>query len=178
MTIPNLISLFRLVAVIPVATYFFLIGENWVALGVSIVFYLLDILDGYLARRLKQETELGEILDVSVDTAFFAMLLAIFLYLGHIDLLIIAFIGAHRFTRYLLNIYTKFYAKTYYNPFHLKIIGWIPLIYFFLIPVFVENFGRTATYLATWIVLAGTYVPLLVSVVIAIIQFKKGKRLQ
>lgn len=67
--IPNLISLGRLLFLIPIWYFISLPDENakyW-ALAVICVAVASDFLDGYLARRLNQETELGLILDPLSD---------------------------------------------------------------------------------------------------------------
>ena len=65
-TIPNIISFFRLLLSIPVG--FFLWKENYLALALVIVLGISsDFLDGILARRLKQISEPGKILDPLAD---------------------------------------------------------------------------------------------------------------
>ena len=69
-TIPNLLSLFRLVGV-PV--FFWLIvgpeKEGW-AMILLVVSAFTDWLDGYLARRLNQYSRLGELLDPAADRLY------------------------------------------------------------------------------------------------------------
>jgi len=65
-TIPNMISAYRLI-IDPVILYFIISGrENLFAIFL-IINLLSDALDGFLARRLKQETELGARLDGFAD---------------------------------------------------------------------------------------------------------------
>jgi cardiolipin synthase len=65
-TIPNMISAYRLI-IDPVILYFILSGkENLFAIFLTINL-LSDALDGFLARKLKQETELGARLDGFAD---------------------------------------------------------------------------------------------------------------
>jgi CDP-diacylglycerol--glycerol-3-phosphate 3-phosphatidyltransferase len=68
---PNLISLFRLVF-IPIIIYFFtdLIQYRWWIIINLILFSLLDNLDGYVARKTNQITELGKLIDPVVDKMF------------------------------------------------------------------------------------------------------------
>ena len=83
MSIPNLISLARLMAV-PVMIYLILngsyLGAFWlfVAAGVS------DAIDGYIAKQLGQETVLGSYLDPLADKA---LLVCVFITLGQENLL-------------------------------------------------------------------------------------------
>ena len=60
--IPNLLSLLRLL-LIPVVVFLVARGHNTAALLLILFGMVTDILDGYLARRLNQVTELGKIID-------------------------------------------------------------------------------------------------------------------
>jgi len=64
--IPNLLSLCRL-AILPLILFFLISHRDRVAFVILIIFWVTDALDGFLARRLGQETELGKILDPLVD---------------------------------------------------------------------------------------------------------------
>jgi CDP-diacylglycerol--glycerol-3-phosphate 3-phosphatidyltransferase len=75
MTIPNLLSLFR-IAGVTLAVILYLGGHGWLAVVIGTVAGLTDHLDGYLARRLKQETTLGAMLDQAADSFTTAILLA------------------------------------------------------------------------------------------------------
>ena len=65
-TIPNIISSYRLL-VDPVILYFIIAGKENLFSIFLIINLLSDALDGFLARRLKQETELGAKLDGFAD---------------------------------------------------------------------------------------------------------------
>ena len=76
--IPNLISIMRIVLVVPLA--YFLWHQNYlIALLLFLVGGLSDGLDGFLARRYKWETELGVMLDPMGDKL---MMLTAYLLLG------------------------------------------------------------------------------------------------
>ncbi len=83
MSLPNLISIARLMAV-PVMIYLIIneyyLGAFWlfVAAGVS------DAIDGYLAKALGQATVLGSYLDPLADKA---LLVSVYVSLGHVNLL-------------------------------------------------------------------------------------------
>lgn len=77
--VPNLLSLSRLVLVVPIG---YLIRLNTSA-GDTIMLLLIfvagitDILDGYLSRRLNQRTELGRVLDPLCDKIAMAVVLVL-----------------------------------------------------------------------------------------------------
>lgn len=69
-TIPNLLSLFRLV-LIPVYIYIYLNASQpqhyWIAGGILAVSCLTDLVDGKIARRFNMVTHLGKVLDPLAD---------------------------------------------------------------------------------------------------------------
>ena len=68
-TLPNLISLFRIL-LIPVMAYFLVFKDpvsGALAAGVFIIASLTDFLDGYLARRNKSVSDFGKLLDPLAD---------------------------------------------------------------------------------------------------------------
>ena len=76
--IPNIISILRIVLVVPIA--FYLWNQNYLtALLLFLIGGLSDGLDGFLARRYKWETDLGVILDPMGDKL---MMLTAYLLLG------------------------------------------------------------------------------------------------
>jgi cardiolipin synthase len=64
--IPNLLTLFRLFF-LPLPIYFIAQGNDNVALALLGVAILTDVLDGTLARKLNQISELGKLLDPLAD---------------------------------------------------------------------------------------------------------------
>ena len=82
-TIPNLLSFARIVGV-TLAVILYLRGYGWSAIAIGTVAGLTDHLDGYLARRLKQETALGAMLDQAADSFTTAILLAMLVVTGGI----------------------------------------------------------------------------------------------
>ena len=69
-TLPNLVSMARLLGV-PLFLWLVL-GPRWdlAALGILLVAGITDWLDGYLARRLGQQSRLGELLDPVADRLY------------------------------------------------------------------------------------------------------------
>ena len=76
-TIPNLLSMLRL-ALVPPFLALIVVGDYVAALIVLVVASFTDLLDGYLARRLRQVTRLGQLLDPAADRLYiFAALLGL-----------------------------------------------------------------------------------------------------
>jgi cardiolipin synthase len=82
-TIPNLLTLLRALG-IPVFLYFVLVEERmgWAVLTL-VVAGATDYLDGKVARALKQESRLGELMDPAVDRLYIATVL-ITMYLSEV----------------------------------------------------------------------------------------------
>ncbi|MFM6977321.1 MAG: CDP-alcohol phosphatidyltransferase family protein [Micrococcales bacterium] len=68
-TVPNLLSTLRLLLV-PVFLYLILNNQNWQAVLVLAIASITDYLDGYFARRFKQVTRLGQLLDPAADRLY------------------------------------------------------------------------------------------------------------
>jgi phosphatidylglycerophosphate synthase len=73
--IPNLVTLLRFL-LIPLLCFFVLNGARVNLVITVLVFYTLDLIDGYLARRLKQQSEFGSQFDKATDGC--AILSAVF----------------------------------------------------------------------------------------------------
>ena len=76
-TLPNLLTLSRIVA-IPVIVAIFYLPVQWNFLVASLIFIaaaLTDLFDGYLARKLNQTTKLGAFLDPVADKLIVAIAL-------------------------------------------------------------------------------------------------------
>ena len=75
MSIPNILSIFRLV-LIPFFTYFMIVEDNYVVAGILLVISgITDYCDGYIARKFNMITNLGKILDPLADK--FTQLIAV-----------------------------------------------------------------------------------------------------
>lgn len=77
---PNQITIFRLFFVVPIVFYFAL-GSLTGVLIFYIIFWLLDLFDGALARYLNIESDKGRFLDTLVDNFMYGILI-----IGFIDL--------------------------------------------------------------------------------------------
>ncbi len=89
-TIPNVLTLARLAAAPGIAVPFLVLprgeAEIW-ALGIFLAAALTDALDGWLARRLGQESALGRVLDPIADKAMVVLALALVLALHGVPFL-------------------------------------------------------------------------------------------
>ncbi|WP_448587786.1 CDP-alcohol phosphatidyltransferase family protein [Thermocrinis sp.] len=78
MNVPNLISLMRLLL-----SPMMLLLEFYEALSLFVLLSITDAIDGYIARRFKQETNLGVILDPVADKILLLIALYVFTYRFH-----------------------------------------------------------------------------------------------
>jgi cardiolipin synthase (CMP-forming) len=77
LTVPNILSFIRL-ALVPVFLIFILRGQDGFALLVLVVSSVTDFLDGVIARRFRQVSRLGQLLDPAADRLFiFAALIGL-----------------------------------------------------------------------------------------------------
>ena len=69
LNLPNLLSLFRILLVPPLVAVLLtrFEGREWWGLGLFLLAALMDFLDGFLARRRKEVTRLGTLLDPAAD---------------------------------------------------------------------------------------------------------------
>ncbi len=88
MTIPNILTLLR-VAIIPVVVVLLIIAETdairWWAFYLFVVAAVTDYFDGWLARKLNQESDIGRLFDPIADK-----LLVVAVYFALVDTGIIA----------------------------------------------------------------------------------------
>lgn len=172
--IPNSISIFRTIIIVPLIVYFFVTGENILALILSFLTLSLDVLDGYIARKLNRETKLGVFLDMIADNILIAAIVITFVIIGHINLIIFSLIAAHRVTRLALAAYLWINEKGFYKPVHIKLTGVILFIHIFTIPLLIEYFGQRISDIATYTVILVTYLALVIAIICAVTRHKKG----
>lgn len=70
MGLPNVISILRLLLVIPYGWLFLFDGDRRIIFAIALIIILSDKLDGWLARKWRSETKLGEWLDGFADGSF------------------------------------------------------------------------------------------------------------
>ncbi len=79
-TIPNLMTLFRIVLIVPFVMFF--LNGNYIASAIAVILSgLSDALDGFIARKFNQITALGKILDPIADKlTLFAIMVCVTIY--------------------------------------------------------------------------------------------------
>ena len=87
LTVPNLLSISRLV-MLPLVLFFLLRQEAVAAMTVMFISWFTDTLDGYLARRLKQVTNIGRALDHLVDKIWVGSVLITLVFISALPLVI------------------------------------------------------------------------------------------
>ena len=103
---PNAITIFRFCGI---CISFILFSHTYWPFGLLLtVMVLLDILDGYLSRKMKSSSQLGFHLDMEVD-AFFVLVMCLYYYL-HRDIAFWILIPG--LLRYLYIIYIHLFPKT------------------------------------------------------------------
>lgn len=81
MSLPNFISLGRLLAV-PLAVWLILSGKFGIAFWVFVAAGVSDAVDGFLAKRMNAQTELGKVLDPLADKT---LLVGVYITLGQAE---------------------------------------------------------------------------------------------
>lgn len=105
-TIPNLLSLLRLILIVP----FIALaedGNDWPALTVLAIASITDYLDGKAARLLKQESKLGAMLDPAIDRLFIAASIYVLWQRGIFPLWLVGTLLLRDFLLLVLNIALK-----------------------------------------------------------------------
>lgn len=88
-TIPNLLSLSR-IFLLPVVLLLLIKHQGYVALGLMLIAWTTDALDGYLARKLHQESDLGRVLDHLVDKIWVGSVLVVLVYISDLPVFVAA----------------------------------------------------------------------------------------
>ena len=111
--IPNAVTSIRLL--IAFSIFYFLIKDSVIpALILALTFILLDILDGMLARKLKQETKFGNIFDITVDSICGIGIFLIRFFAGKIPVIISALAVINGLFLVFVEIYAFLKIKRYY----------------------------------------------------------------
>jgi len=74
-TVPNMLTLYRFLSALFVLLALFMEINKWYVFTVYVIAAITDKIDGMIARRLNQETKLGEVLETFTDTILSGMIL-------------------------------------------------------------------------------------------------------
>ena len=77
MNLPNMISLFRVILIIP-CLFYFNAGQNYLGLSILILMIITDFADGIIARKYKNVSDFGNAIDPICDKI---VIIALFMYL-------------------------------------------------------------------------------------------------
>lgn len=83
MTIPNMLTIFRMLLV-PVFAFLFLSDMKLQAILVFALAGITDVLDGWVARRFKMESDIGKLLDPLADKMMTLCVVGVLAYAGHL----------------------------------------------------------------------------------------------
>lgn len=105
---------------------FYLIIKNKIKLYVLVVILgiFTDILDGYLARKLKQETKIGRWFDLIADGTFMGVGLVALTYKGYTELLILVLIFIAASIQGLSHLIQRKIIYTSRSKYLGKAVGW------------------------------------------------------
>jgi CDP-diacylglycerol--glycerol-3-phosphate 3-phosphatidyltransferase len=109
--IPTVISSFR-IAVLPLLFYFYNTENIALCLGVFAVAAFTDLLDGFLARKLKVATRFGSYFDSTIDFVFVMSIFSFFAVKGFYSVWLLLLITA-AFAQFVAS---SFYVKKFHDP--------------------------------------------------------------
>jgi phosphatidylglycerophosphate synthase len=107
---PNQITIFRLLFLLPIAYYF--VVENLTGVFIYyVIFWLLDLFDGALARYLNKQSDKGRFLDTLVDNFMYGMIMVGMIHLQVTWLWLLAANIVLEYSAQLLGILYKQWGK-------------------------------------------------------------------
>lgn len=131
-TIPNLLSLLRII-VIPIFAYFFIKGEAVLAIVMLALSGISDFLDGKIARKFNQVSDLGKVLDPVADK------------LTQITLAVLLFVSFNQASDEMLKAFSWVFLVFIVKELVMVVFGGIMLL-LNLRPSAAEIYGKVATF--------------------------------
>lgn len=131
-TIPNLLSFLRIV-IVPVFAYFFVKGNAWLVVAMLALSGISDFLDGKIARRFNQVSDLGKVLDPVADK------------LTQITLAVLLFWSFNKATDETLKTFSWIFLVFIIKEFVMVVFGGFMLLVN-LRPSAAEIYGKVATF--------------------------------
>lgn len=132
LTIPNLLSLLRII-VIPIFAYFFIKGEAVLAIVMLALSGISDFLDGKIARKFNQVSDLGKVLDPVADK------------LTQITLAVLLFVSFNQASDEMLKAFSWVFLVFIVKELVMVVFGGIMLL-LNLRPSAAEIYGKVATF--------------------------------
>lgn len=171
LTIPNIISFIRILLIVPFII-FFILGEYLVAFSFIVLSGISDCLDGFLARKLNQISELGKLIDPVADKL---TLVAVVICLGVLIPQIMPIVIVLVCKDVLMLIGGFYLLKKGITPPSAKWYGKVATIVFYasvVTIVFFRGFLEYEIYLLTIILLSLTFVVMMFALIKYAIVFK------
>lgn len=131
-TIPNIISFIRIL-LIPILIYLFIKERIIESLIVFLFAVISDKLDGFIARKYKQESEFGKRLDAIADTLMIFSIILLLYILNYFGILMLIFILMPRILNGVFMFY--YHGKKFFTGIYAKIaaIFSYSLIFFYML---------------------------------------------
>ncbi|MEE0061183.1 MAG: CDP-alcohol phosphatidyltransferase family protein [Acutalibacteraceae bacterium] len=170
-TIPNIISITRILLIVPFTIYF-IIEEYIIAFAIILLSGVSDCLDGFIARKLNQVTELGKLLDPIADKL---TLVSVLICLGVLIPKLLPMVIILALKDVLMLFGGLYLLKQGITPPPAKWYGKLATIVFYIsviIIVFLKGFLEYEVYMLTFILLSITFVAMMFALVKYAIIFK------
>jgi cardiolipin synthase len=170
MNLPNFLTMVRFLLIPVYLMVFFsdLSGRMYWALGILLLAGLTDVVDGYLARRNKQVTELGIMLDPLADKL---MMIAVFLSLLFSGKISVGAAAAILFRDLAMIVCSAFFHLRGKKTVPANLLGKMTTVLFYVVLVMLM-FGLPHAGMILWAVIALSYV----TTIIYMFQFRAVNR--
>ena len=100
----NAITTFRILFIIPLAYFLFVHTNLWGATITYVLFWIVDTLDGSVARATNTQSDRGKFLDVFIDNFVYSFLILSFIYLNAAPAPLLSYHVLIQITAYLLGV--------------------------------------------------------------------------
>lgn len=125
------------------AIYLLIIGKPFMAINVSLIALVLDLSDGFVAKKFNQKSSMGSLLDAHADVFTYLIFtcLLFFVYIsqnfffGLVVVLVVFIFGILRLTRYATEGLIKQYGHKYYKGCPVYYPYFSALFFFFIIQI-------------------------------------------
>ncbi|MEO0123776.1 MAG: CDP-alcohol phosphatidyltransferase family protein [candidate division WOR-3 bacterium] len=147
-TISNAITIFRFL-LLPFIIYFLIKKERIIAFIIMLVALFSDVIDGYIARKFHQESDLGKVLDPLCDKISLAIILLTLLLINSVPLWAVIIIAV-RDILILAGSYVLFRQKRtiYKSNFFGKITGFLFGLMILAFTLNYQKLGMIALYIS------------------------------